>query len=1043
MPHSPAVPHPGTDPPAPVRAQALPIPGEAATRSGATAPRPPERQGYAVAPPHPPAPAAPLLAAAAAPPSGGAPPRETGSAVARDGAAGAAAPRPRGQQRDAVASPPASAPAAPPPAAATAPPSGGAPPRDSGGVAARDAAARETRRVRFEAAGPAAPPPKPWWGGTYGSARLAVYAAAVTMLRLSRRACTSLIAASLHGVAGAAALPPGAAASRCSGYVVRLCGGLFCAELIPPAEARARGGAVAEAATAASRANTFAISCVGSFVLATSATEAEMNGLLAIAVGLPSTLKRAVVARDVGVDTVRSLAGWTGGALPALVAAVAHSTAIVDAAARADGNVRDARSLTVRAHGHLLYTDMVGSVAWDAPASLVPASAWLRGWSAAALQAAGVVAPSARPSPRDPREIVAASGWRVRTKATSGYPFPRQPYEAGHVPTWDVAAVVDAWEAAHGPLADDDPLWTLFSQMWLFEPAFDDTLHARLAEAPAAVVFPGVDKPHVHTPLTVEAETVKIPEMLRSGIVSAMEPAAALARGNAVSAMIFVPKTKIKPPAELAPLMAGDEGRATPKALAAVARAAQAEAAAMTGELRAEIAQGVAPAAAADIVLARRGTAGPVRACHDGRALSEYVHCTANEPQTVADFLRVASPSDRLFASDFASYYYTFVIHPSFRRFFVQRYAASDGRILYFQQNRLSMGVRDSGTLAQGASAVCAILAMSFEPALYCAAYVDDMMGLCAAGTEDRCVAALGRAMALCVPGGGEAMDKRVAPSPTNTLVGQRICLTTGKIFLELKRFYAYMLHLFAVQSYLTSDEAPVRAAVTSRSTERLVGKLAYLAEFAPGMRVHLHGLYAQNYAKSPPSGTLRPAILSDVGAFAAAALEGTLAVAHLVQQGPSARLHTRGGGADDGTGRGPAVVQGDAGEPCGAVLFEGHATALFFSPAERGLGSDHREMATTLHGFRHFLPKLEGRSVLLVTDHSGNACCINKGNAASPAVRDMIRELYRLASAHRVTLVAVWCPRECNIQADAISKCTTTAQAVAVCAQLGVALDR
>ncbi len=896
--------------------------------------------------------------------------------------------------------------------------------------------------MRFSGTGPDPPAPKPWWGGVFPSATAAASAAAGTLFRLARRACVSLLAASLHGVASPGGPPQLFDATMHAGHVVRLCGGGFYAELIPPAEARTRGGTAAAAARAAAAGRTFAVCFAGSYVLANTVTEAALNGLLAAADAAPCALKRSVVAAGVPADSVASLATLRGAGRPALLAAVRFSTALVDTAARAEGTVRDARSLTVRAHGHLLYTEMLGSVAWDTPATLVPATAWLRGWTRAALQASGMVAPSDRPSPRDPRAIVAASGWRPRTKANSGYPFPRQLFGPGEVPTWDVAAVVDRWEAVHGALAEDDVLWTLFSQMWLFEPVFDDALHTRIAETTGAVMFPGTDQPHVATPLTREAEDVKIPEQIRLGVNRILTPAEALAHGNCVSRMIFVPKTKLRMPPELAPLLTEDDGRATPASLAAIARAAEAHAREMTAELQREIASGMAPSLAAEVVLARRGAPGPVRACHDGRHLSEYIHCTANEPQSIADLLRVARPTDRLFASDFAAFYYTFVIHPSFRRFYIQRYVLSTGQELFLEQRRASMGVKDSGILAQGASAVCAILAMSYESALYACSYVDDMMGLCPAGTEDRCVAALGKAMALCVPDGGEAIAKRVAPAPINTLIGQRICLTTGRIFLELKRYYAYMLHLFSVREYLRSTDPAVRAAVTSRSTEKLVGKLAYLAEFAPGMRIHLHGLYAQTYAKGPPGGQLRAAILQDVTAFADAACAGILAVAHLVQQGPAVRLYSCGGGADDGTGRHPAVVQGDAGEPAGAALYEGRAAVRFFSAEERGRSSDYREMVTTVHGFRTFLPHLAGRAVLLVTDHSGNAVCINKGNASAPAVRTLIRELYGLAATHGVTFVAVWCPREANAQADAISKCKSPAEAAAVCAKLGIVLD-
>jgi hypothetical protein len=74
--------------------------------------------------------------------------------------------------------------------------------------------------------------------------------------------------------------------------------------------------------------------------------------------------------------------------------------------------------------------------------------------------------------------------------------------------------------------------------------------------------------------------------------------------------------------------------------------------------------------------------------------------------------------------------------------------------------------------------------------------------------------------------------------------------------------------------------------------------------------------------------------------------------------------------------------------------------------------------------------------------DHSGNAFCINKGNAASPSVAQMIRELFALAATNHISVVAVWCPREANQVADRISKCATVASASSTCAELGLVFD-
>ena len=926
-----------------------------------------------------------------------------------------------------------------------------------------DAERTAARSRRFAAPGPPPPPPKPRFGGLQGAARAtnaplhantgaapavatppsaaassAAAQAAAALFRLSRAACASLLAASLAGDALIPVPQPSFDPDVHAGTVVVLHSGLFYVERIPGPEARSRTSVIGAAAAAAMAARDFAMVYGDTWLLSRTCTSDALDALLSAAASAAGALERPV---SLPTETVAALATHTDTVMPALRIAISSSSAVIEAAARAEGNERTARSLQVRTHGHLLHLAMCKSVAWDAPTAAVPATAWLRGWTQAALQSSGAVGGTVRPGPRDTRAIVAASGWTRRTKRDSGFPFPRIPYGPNDVATCDVAAIVDAYEAAYGVLSDTDVLWTLFAQMYLFVPAFSQDLHDLVAASPGAYRFPGTDAPHTPTPLTAEAEGVKLPELISTGVCRQLTTEAALAHGNVISPLLFVPKgPKMQLPPALATLIAAHDGAATPATLAAVAAAAQTTADSMLTQLGTEVARGTAPALAADIVYAAQGVRGPVRACLNGHHLSGYINCTAHAPQTVADVLRVASATDLLWAHDFKSYFFCFVIHPDYQRFFVQRYAPSSGPPIYLIQQRLSMGVGDSGQLAQAASALCCELAMAFG-CWYVAPYVDDLMAVAPAHAVEASVAAIARAMDLCIPG-GEAKDKRLMPAPINTLIGQRVDLPAGRIFVPLSRFYAYCVHLFAVQAYLTSADPLVRAAVTTVSTEKLVGKLAYVSEFSPGGRIHLHALYAQNFQRSPPCGALRGAILADLAYWTGRALAGSLPIAHLVQRVPSLRLNVRGGGPDDGTAHAPVVQQSDAGEPAGAAILNGHATVRLFTTQERALSSDWREMCTVVHGVQHFLPQLRGRHVLLVTDHSGNAFCINKGNAASPAVRGMIRQLYELAERESITFVAVWTPRESNAGPDLLAKSISHAAALAACATLGVTLD-
>jgi len=351
--------------------------------------------------------------------------------------------------------------------------------------------------------------------------------------------------------------------------------------------------------------------------------------------------------------------------------------------------------------------------------------------------------------------------------------------------------------------------------------------------------------------------------------------------------------------------------------------------------------------------------------------------------------------------------------------------------------------MKDSGNLAQAGSALVCELAMGMG-AWDAAAYVDDLLNSAPAQAALASRDIVSAAMDLCVPG-GEAMDKRSAPaSAGGILIGRVVDLERRRVYIPLKKYYTYTVHLLFVERCLGSADPRVRAAITSSNLEKLTGKLGYLAEFSPGSRPHLHALYKQGYAPSPPGGALRDSILGDLAFWSSHALAGTLRVSALLDPSPGIRVNVCGGGRDlaPGARPGPAVQQSDAGDPAGAAICDGHAVVLLFTPEQRKWSSDRRELYTIVNGVRRFVGRLRGKQVVLISDHAGNCANINKGNAESPPCRDLICELYQLCAEYDITFVAAWIPCEFNAGPDQLASSTSRADAVDHARHLNLILD-
>lgn len=942
----------------------------------------------------------------------------------------------------------------------------------AGEQAAAHAARLAARRARFAPGAPAPPAPARPAGGLCDAEAAA--RAALFLLRASvRTSGPSLLAVALAGdrlaPAGAAAAPApagagnaaaapagagGAAAApaaAAAGYTpaahrggaVQLHGGLFVAEFVPHAVLHTRHP---HAAAAAYAANTFCVLLSGDVappLLAASATLAQLDALLAAARGAPSVLPR----EEAPAESARALALSVDTIMPALRHAIATTMAHVASVAAAHGDVRTQRQLKLRAHGALLQQYMARSLAWDQP-GYAPPALWRRAWYGAALVATGAKGASARPPFSDARGVALAAGWEPRTKTTSGFPFPRHECPPGHTPTVDVAALHAAVERMWGPLSDDDPMWTVLGQAYLYRPALSPAFHAELAQAAAegrAMTAPEVGRDPKPSPFTRAQTDERLKEVFDSGVARLGTAAEALRAGNYVAGCKFVPKNKVDVPAGVSTLDALHGGGAPPAAIAEVAAVARATAAAMLAEVERDVASGADGETAVDAARERRTTKRSLRWCHNGRHLSSYMDGTSYVCATLANALEGIQPGDHLWCHDFTAFFWCVRIDPRWRHLYWQEYTAPNGDRIYLQSNTMTMGMADSSSLAQCISGLVSELAMYYgAPSV--AAYTDDLMCYASPAAAPAAMAAVARAMDEVVPG-GENAGKRGVPGPIATLIGHTVDLSgaTPRVFISLSRLYHYLLHLFVTQECLSHPSEAVRRAVTTVSMAKLTGRLSYLCDFSGGGRPTLAALYAQLWSGSPPYAGMRASLLASLRYWSDRALAGTLPVASLVTTGDALRLNVAGGGTHDATpiaSERPLVQQSDAGEPAGAAFLGGRALHRRFSAAERKNDSAWRELTTVLAGVRHFLAELRGRVVLIVSDHGGNVANINRGTARSRAARKMIKELYALGEAHGFWFVAAWTPRECNQGPDRVAGCATRAAAAAACAELGVTLE-
>ena len=334
--------------------------------------------------------------------------------------------------------------------------------------------------------------------------------------------------------------------------------------------------------------------------------------------------------------------------------------------------------------------------------------------------------------------------------------------------------------------------------------------------------------------------------------------------------------------------------------------------------------------------------------------------------------------------------------------------------------------------------------------------YIDDVLSAAPPHLAARAAAAVAAAMDLAIPG-GEAVEKRTRPTPTALMLGAVVDMPSQTMFLPLSRYYAYAAHALFVQAALADPVAAVRECVSTKSVQRLAGKLGWLSEFSPSGRPHLGALRAQAHSRSPPAGHLRTALLAELGYWAPRLRAGTVAVSSVVHAEPAFRLHVHGSrddatptasngaasGSDseDDAHRAPLLQASDAGDPGGAAIFNGRCAHRLFSAEEASSSSAYRELVTVLDGAVAFDGEWRGRRVLIISDNAGIVSNINRGSSRARAVNRLVKQLYLRAETGGYTLAAFWIPRELNGGPDRVAQATTRAEAQLFCAELGVEL--
>lgn len=885
-----------------------------------------------------------------------------------------------------------------------------------------------------------APPRKPPAGVPYELAaarRLhSVFTgAAATLYRVAVLPSPSMLATTLQRDG----LPPHAGfnVARDAGTVLVLHPGLFLVERLTHGDAVARGDAFARAANAARAASTFALTalhCPTVMVLANRPVPCDTYLRRVRQAGNPTVVLPAGHAPR-PLDTMETLAAWDGALMPALTHAIAQEAARIAVDAERDGNTRSTYSLRLRARASLLSDILTRSLQWDSSPA-VPEVPFIRALHAAQLEAAGARPGDTRPYGLDITGIIEATGVHPRRKEQTAFPWPRRIVPHGHLELLDVGDAAREYFTLYGEPPADDWMWEALQQMYEYEPAMDPAFLATLAASPTAVWAPGAREQHLATACTEAFEDVRIPELLALGVFRRITREEATGPGRYIQSLRGIPKGKPVCPPELIALAGGDTNSPLPPdGLVAAGRLAHKVALDMVRDVATAVAAGVHPPHAAEAALAARCGKVKTRAIVDGHHISQSMQGESFRFHYNDHLLARATADSVGVVQDLGNYFHSVMMSPTQRKLWTLVYTDRHGVTHFFECLRMPMGSKTAPSVAQAASALMTAIINARGVAATVNPYVDDFRTVCHKKDALRVTEQVGAVINLVYPG-GEAMDKRSAPSSTPRFLGQVLDLRHGTVTLPVDTHYIYALHLLFIHAALAHPDHRIRARVTTPSLQKLCGRLGWMSEVVPTGRGYLGGLYAVIHCVGSPPRAMRRRLLNDLAWWRRGFLKGALCPATIVSGGV-AQLYVLGGGTPAPS---TATQASDAGEPGGAAISNGRAVHVTFTASQRKWSSTKRELVAIYAGLAAFDQGYMGKRLTVLTDSLAAAGALNKGRSRDPSTNDLIQHALQRA-AGKYVMVAIFIPRERNAGCDRLAGCATQAEASAAAAGLGITL--
>jgi len=797
-------------------------------------------------------------------------------------------------------------------------------------------------------------------------------------------------------------------------------------------------------------------------LLAATATEAELLALLgttARATGLPAT------------EWFELLAGSESPLLPHVDAALRLAREQVEKGLGAPGSPKRApKSIADRAKA-LLHIAAIQRALAARGGSPLPANLLRRALLAQTLSYTGEGGRAPKPSSMDFDALVTSAGWARLTESTCGYPFPERAPGEGHVPLVDVNYLIRSYIEVVGRdnVAADDAIWTVAHHLYehdvLFVPdAKGVTLDERVRESWHPTVPGATPGPLRLYPAAVpcgpryEQALAIVLDWIAKGVLRELSPKELASEDECkvISLLNVIFKGALEMPQDVLAAIESNDVRALGAAAAAFSKV-------IIGKLKARQAERPEEPlpAALDFVLAELRPSDPkaakARMVFNGRALGAHIHSASFAYTGLAAMLEEFEVGDVYGKSDGAHFFYLVRYGAASRPYLCGAFPRPDGSFMVVRYDRLCMGTTDSPLVASLLSSLIVFIARHRAMSSRLHAYMDDFVP---AGSTPAMGKRVHTVLLETLKGANvpESLPKRVEMGHDTEALGLVINSASGELTLPLKKRAQYMVHACTVLELL--EDESLHGAVTKASLSSLAGKLTWWSCAAAQGRPHLGGLITAMKPQVRLTGASGKEVLAaaarDLRWWRDEWLAGSLAGQIIISPQSPALVRACGGGADDTeqeTGGGEDAggdaqrakrqrvntARTDAGSPGGGAVWNGKALHVRFTPEQSLKSSSWREAAVVLETFRHFGASWSGTSVLLLTDNQGNTFSFSKGGSRDPEVTAMIADMYQLAAQHNFFWVCQWIPREVNVEADALSKCGTEAQAAETAAKLGL----